>query len=77
MSQCGERTQVKEKLGPLDPYFIKLSEAMVTWIAAWEQLNPKELPEQHSVDDVATPAKATQNGPAKPSVTLSNGAAKA
>ncbi len=69
--------QVKAKLGPLDPYFVKLSEAMVTWIAAWEQLNPKKLPEQHSLANVTTPAKATQNGPAQPSVTLSNGAAKA
>ena len=69
--------QVKEELGPLDPYFIKLSEAMVTWIAAWDQLNPKKLPEQHSSADVTTPAKAAQNGPAKAPVTLSNGAAKA
>jgi reversibly glycosylated polypeptide / UDP-arabinopyranose mutase len=32
--------QVKEKLGPIDPYFTKLSDAMVTWIEAWDQLNP-------------------------------------
>lgn len=31
---------VKEKLGPIDPYFTKLSEAMVTWIEAWDELNP-------------------------------------
>ncbi|XP_052295117.1 probable UDP-arabinopyranose mutase 1 [Citrus sinensis] len=31
--------QVKEKLGPLDPYFQKLGDAMVTWIEAWDQLN--------------------------------------
>ncbi|KAF2311520.1 hypothetical protein GH714_024531 [Hevea brasiliensis] len=30
---------VKEKLGPIDPYFHKLGDAMVTWIEAWEELN--------------------------------------
>lgn len=34
---------VKEKLGDIDPYFHKLSEAMVMWIEAWDELNsPKE-----------------------------------
>lgn len=32
--------QVKEKLGKIDPYFDKLADAMVTWIEAWDQLNP-------------------------------------
>ncbi|KAK4706210.1 hypothetical protein R3W88_034226 [Solanum pinnatisectum] len=36
---------VKEKLGTIDPYFLKLSEAMVTWIEAWDELNP---PTKHS-----------------------------
>lgn len=35
---------VKEKLSSIDPYFVKLSEAMVTWIDAWEQLNPSQKP---------------------------------
>uniref|UniRef100_M1ACL5 Type IIIa membrane protein cp-wap13 n=1 Tax=Solanum tuberosum TaxID=4113 RepID=M1ACL5_SOLTU len=35
----------KEKLGTIDPYFLKLSEAMVTWIEAWDELNP---PTKHS-----------------------------
>lgn len=30
---------VKEKLGPIDPYFQKLADAMVTWIEAWDELN--------------------------------------
>ncbi|KAL0291615.1 UNVERIFIED_CONTAM: putative UDP-arabinopyranose mutase 1 [Sesamum calycinum] len=30
---------VKEKLGPIDPYFQKLADAMVTWIDAWDELN--------------------------------------
>ncbi|KAL0855019.1 hypothetical protein Bca101_060171 [Brassica carinata] len=30
---------VKEKLGKMDPYFIKLADGMVTWIEAWEELN--------------------------------------
>jgi reversibly glycosylated polypeptide/UDP-arabinopyranose mutase len=34
--------QVKEKLGKIDPYFAKLADAMVTWIEAWDTLNPKE-----------------------------------
>lgn len=31
---------VKTKLGPVDPYFEKLGDAMVTWIEAWHELNP-------------------------------------
>ncbi|KAF2298974.1 hypothetical protein GH714_029472 [Hevea brasiliensis] len=34
--------QVKEKLGKIDPYFIKLADAMVTWIEAWDELNSSE-----------------------------------
>lgn len=30
-----------KKLGPLDPYFTKLAEAMAVWIAAWQELNPE------------------------------------
>ncbi|KAL0415650.1 UNVERIFIED_CONTAM: UDP-arabinopyranose mutase 1 [Sesamum latifolium] len=30
---------VKEKLGPIDPYFQKLADAMVTWIEAWDEHN--------------------------------------
>ncbi|XP_076889097.1 UDP-arabinopyranose mutase 1-like [Bidens hawaiensis] len=33
---------VKDKLGKIDPYFVKLGDAMVTWIEAWDELNPKE-----------------------------------
>lgn len=32
--------QVKDKLGKIDPYFTKLGDAMVTWIDAWDELNP-------------------------------------
>ena len=31
--------QVKDKLGGVDEYFIKLADAMVTWIEAWDELN--------------------------------------
>ncbi|KAF7064110.1 hypothetical protein CFC21_070524 [Triticum aestivum] len=34
--------QVKEKLSKIDPYFIKLADAMVTWIEARDMLNSKE-----------------------------------
>ncbi|THG20682.1 hypothetical protein TEA_001678 [Camellia sinensis var. sinensis] len=32
--------QVKAKLGKVDEYFLKLADAMVTWIEAWDELNP-------------------------------------
>lgn len=32
--------QVKAKLGPIDPYFEKLGDAMVAWIDCWLKLNP-------------------------------------
>ncbi|CAL9030759.1 unnamed protein product [Prunus brigantina] len=32
--------KVKERLGFIDPYFEKLGDAMVTWIEAWNELNP-------------------------------------
>ncbi|KAL0441989.1 UNVERIFIED_CONTAM: UDP-arabinopyranose mutase 1 [Sesamum radiatum] len=32
--------QVKAKLGKVDDYFNKLADAMVTWIDAWDELNP-------------------------------------
>ncbi|KAH6802170.1 reversibly glycosylated polypeptide 3 [Perilla frutescens var. frutescens] len=31
---------VKEKLASIDPYFTTLADAMVTWIEAWDELNP-------------------------------------
>ena len=34
--------QVKAKLGKVDEYFLKLADAMVTWIEAWDELNPAE-----------------------------------
>ncbi|KAJ8752570.1 hypothetical protein K2173_005459 [Erythroxylum novogranatense] len=30
---------VKEKLGPIDPYFHQLGDSMVAWIESWEELN--------------------------------------
>ncbi|KAJ8536333.1 hypothetical protein K7X08_034734 [Anisodus acutangulus] len=32
--------QVKAKLGKVDDYFNKLADAMITWIEAWDELNP-------------------------------------
>lgn len=48
--------QVKEKLGQVDPYFVKLADAMVTWIEAWDELNPTAS---------ASTETAAVNGPAK------------
>jgi len=31
---------VKAKLSKVDGYFDKLAEAMITWIEAWDELNP-------------------------------------
>ncbi|BBN69015.1 reversibly glycosylated polypeptide 2 [Prunus dulcis] len=33
--------QVKAKLGKIDPYFLRLADAMVTWVEAWDELNGK------------------------------------
>ncbi|PQP91669.1 UDP-arabinopyranose mutase 3-like [Prunus yedoensis var. nudiflora] len=33
--------QVKAKLGKIHPYFLKLADAMVTWVEAWDELNGK------------------------------------
>jgi hypothetical protein len=32
--------QLRRGLGHLDPYFDRLADAMLTWIACWRQLNP-------------------------------------
>eukprot|EP01024_Parvocaulis_polyphysoides_P073528 TRINITY_DN9469_c0_g1_i1.p1 TRINITY_DN9469_c0_g1~~TRINITY_DN9469_c0_g1_i1.p1 ORF type:complete len:384 (-),score=42.18 TRINITY_DN9469_c0_g1_i1:254-1405(-) len=33
--------KVKKELGPVDPYFDKLAEGMVTWIQCWKSMNPE------------------------------------
>lgn len=45
--------QVRAKLGKVDGYFNKLADAMVTWIDAWDDLNPPKG------------GVATANGPPK------------
>jgi hypothetical protein len=32
--------QVRGRLGPLDPHFARLADAMSAWIACWRQFNP-------------------------------------
>jgi reversibly glycosylated polypeptide/UDP-arabinopyranose mutase len=32
--------QVRARLGKVDEYFNKLADAMLTWISAWDELNP-------------------------------------
>ncbi|CAH1423156.1 unnamed protein product [Lactuca virosa] len=49
---------VKEKLSPVDPYFEKLAGEMVTWIEAWNELNP-------STDATATATTTTDAVPKK------------
>ncbi|PWA62418.1 alpha-1,4-glucan-protein synthase [Artemisia annua] len=36
--------QVKAKLGKVDEYFNKLADEMLTWIEAWDELNPSAQP---------------------------------
>jgi len=48
--------QVGQKLNGIDPYFTKLSEAMVTWIDAWTEITGAHKKE----------AAAAVNGAAKP-----------
>jgi reversibly glycosylated polypeptide/UDP-arabinopyranose mutase len=55
---------VKEKLGPVDPYFQKLGDAMVTWIEAWDELNP---PAQAAAAAAALPTAVKKNGPSSKS----------
>ena len=31
---------IKEKLNHIDPYIVRLADAMITWIDAWEDFNP-------------------------------------
>ena len=48
---------VRAGLGPVDPYFTRLADAMVTWIEAWRQLNPG-WPEVGGGADATPTAKA-------------------
>ena len=41
---CMMCLQVRKELGPVDPYFSKLADGMITWIEAWAQLNPNSEP---------------------------------
>ena len=34
--------KVRVGLGPIDPYFVKLADGMIAWVAAWHMLNPKK-----------------------------------
>ncbi|CAI8617458.1 unnamed protein product [Vicia faba] len=45
--------QVKEKLGTIDPYFVKLADAMVTWVEAWDEIN-------NTVSEETTSTKASE-----------------
>lgn len=36
--------KVRKELGPVDPYFNKLADGMITWIEAWGKLNPNSEP---------------------------------
>ena len=51
--------QVKAKLGKVDDYFNKLADAMVTWIEAWDELNPSNA------------SAEVANGPKKQTIEIS------
>ena len=40
--------QVQEGLGGVDPYFSKLADGMRAWVAAWDQLNPRDTTNNES-----------------------------
>lgn len=42
--ECTHKLQVRKELGPVDPYFTKLADGMITWIEAWGKLNPNSEP---------------------------------
>ncbi|KAA3488025.1 UDP-arabinopyranose mutase 1-like [Gossypium australe] len=47
--------EVKSKLGEVDPYFIKLADAMVTWLEAWNMINsPGEKPAMTSLPNATS-----------------------
>lgn len=57
--------QVREKLQKLDGYFLKLADAMESWIDAWEQLNPPETPVEQNTLPQASSQHVLPNGNAK------------
>ena len=57
--------QVREKLQKLDGYFLKLADAMESWIDAWEQLNPPETPAEQRSLPQASSKHVLPNGNAK------------
>jgi reversibly glycosylated polypeptide/UDP-arabinopyranose mutase len=61
--------QVRDKLGPLDAYFLKLADAMIVWIEAWQELNPQD-------GKAAAPGsvEAQKRGPINSSLIHANGA---
>lgn len=36
-------SQVRQGLGHIDPYFVKLADGMVAWIEGWRLLNPAKV----------------------------------
>lgn len=48
--------QVGEKLNGIDPYFTKLSEAMVTWIDAWTEISAAHKKEAAAANGAVKPA---------------------
>ncbi len=61
--------QVEAKLGHLDPYFLRLAQAMVAWVEAWRALNPPP-PAAESA------AAAVPAAPAAPAVAAAPAAAE-
>ncbi|KAL1218811.1 putative UDP-arabinopyranose mutase 4 [Cardamine amara subsp. amara] len=47
----------KETLGKVDPYFVKLADAMVAWIEAWEELNPSVVDDKKKCNEKDVKAK--------------------
>ncbi|XP_057739165.1 UDP-arabinopyranose mutase 3-like [Arachis stenosperma] len=64
--------QVRDKLGKVDDYFNKLSDAMITWIQCWDELNPPS-PQSQSQSQVLSLSLPLHDDDA--AIILSNGSA--
>ena len=54
----GGLLQVEQKLGHLDPYFVRLAHAMVAWVEAWRRLNPPAAGAEPAAAAAAAPNQA-------------------
>jgi hypothetical protein len=54
--------KVRSGLSHIDPYFAKLADGMVAWVACWRQLNPAAAPAAGAASAAAAAAAAPAGG---------------